>query len=50
MPSARAIFRMYAEVNGDSRSTSVGETPARSAASTAATTSCLAALWAASVR
>lgn len=49
MPSARATLRMYAAVNGDSRSTSVGVTPPRSAARMAASISFWDCSWAASV-
>ncbi|MET9269378.1 DUF6284 family protein [Kribbella sp. NPDC003557] len=48
-PSARAFRRIYADVNGDSRSTSVGVTPARRAANAAASTACRASSWADSV-
>ncbi|WP_237706824.1 DUF6284 family protein [Kribbella flavida] len=49
MPSARATLRMYAAVNGDSRSTSVGGMPPRSAARTAANISVRDCSWAVSV-
>ncbi len=50
MPASRAIFRMYESVNGDSRATSEGPTPARSKSSACAMAAAPAAVRASSAR
>lgn len=49
MPFSLAILRTYVSVNGDFAATSVGLSPDRSAANTAAATRLRASSWAASV-